>query len=205
MHRTLVRLLVAMAAFTAGLVVAVQYFRAQSPRSGIVENASRPLVSEDFELRASQGTPFHWRDARGAIRLVYFGFTHCPDACPTTLATATAALRQAKIRPGARAVPVRILFVTVDPERDTPEVMKAYVTPFGTAVSGLTGTPAQVARAAAAFHIYYKRVPVGEDPADYMVEHDSRLFLVDGGDRIANSFPGGTSPGEIARALEALQ
>ncbi len=103
---------------------------------------------------------------------VFFGFTHCPEVCPTTLNDLSVWLGEM----GAKAEPIRAFFITVDPERDTPELMKGYVENFSDRITGITGDPDQVAALARAWHVYWKKVPLDGD--DYTMDHTASVFLV---------------------------
>ncbi len=139
-----------------------------------------------FELTDSDGRPFTERDLAAAPSLVFFGFTHCPDVCPTTLAKLAQIVRRAAL-PG-----LRVLFVSVDPQRDTPAVLATYVHAFDARFQGLTGTPAAIARLAANFGVAVNRVEL--PGGDYTMDHSAVVFLTDR-DRIAAIF---TPPFEVA-------
>ena len=116
------------------------------------------------------------RDFRGRYLLLTFGYTYCPDVCPTSLMTMTAALdRLAESDPGLarRVVP---LLITVDPERDTVEVLAAYATHFHESLVALTGTPEQIAAAAEAYRVYYAKAEV--EGGDYLMDHSAFIFLM---------------------------
>ncbi|HEY8289364.1 MAG TPA: SCO family protein, partial [Acetobacteraceae bacterium] len=104
-----------------------------------------------FQLEDGNGKPVTDRDFRGSYMLVYFGYTFCPDVCPTTLN----AVADAMDRLGPKAARVQPLFITVDPKRDTPAVVKQYAAAFGPKIDGLTGTPEQIAAVAKEYRVYY--------------------------------------------------
>ncbi len=160
----------------------------------------RPAVGGPFELIDGDGRTVTERDFRGRHMLVYFGFTFCPDVCPTTLFNASQALEE--IGP-ALASKVRLVFVSVDPERDTPEVVKDYAGHFHPGTVGLTGTPEQVAAAARAFRIYYRKAAPDED-GGYLVDHSSILFLMDGEGRYVTHFGHEATAADMAAALKRL-
>lgn len=128
----------------------------------------------DFELIDHNGTMRHLADFRGKVVVMFFGFTHCPDVCPTTLAEFNSALKKL----GDASNRVQVLFVTVDPERDTPEVLRAYVTAFNSDFLGLTGTPDQIAEVAREFKIVYRKAP-GSNPENYSVDHSAGTYILD--------------------------
>lgn len=115
------------------------------------------------------------QDFSGKVTVVFFGFTQCPDVCPTSLAE----LSQVMQKLGADADRVQVLMVTVDPERDTPQILKQYVTTFDPRFLGLTGTPDQIKQAAASFKAYYAKVPT-EDGKNYTMDHTAAFYLFDG-------------------------
>jgi len=131
------------------------------------------LVGGPFSLVNQDGQRVTEQDFRGHYMLVFFGFTFCPDVCPTELQVMMAALG----RLGARGEAVQPVFITVDPERDSPEVMKAYVGNFGARLVGLTGSAAEIAAVAKAYRVYYAKT--GDvDSADYLVDHTSIIYLM---------------------------
>jgi len=128
--------------------------------------------SPDFQLTDCDGHPRTLRDYRGHDVIVFFGFVHCPDACPTELLK----LAQSLKRLGPDRAKFQVLFITLDPERDTPAVLKDYVRAFDPGFVGLRGDSAQVDRAAANFNVEYARVPLG---ADYTIDHSTALYVFD--------------------------
>jgi protein SCO1/2 len=130
-------------------------------------------IGGPFELTAPDGKTVTDRDLRGRPFALFFGFTRCPDVCPTTLA------RLAKLRSqmGKDGDKFQIVFVSVDPEADTPADIGRYVALFGTPIIGLTGTPEQIERIAKAYKIYYAKVP--QDGGNYTVDHSATVFLMD--------------------------
>jgi len=140
----------------------------------------REIVRGRFSLIDETGRAVTEADYDGAWRLVFFGYTYCPDVCPTTLNTIAGVLA----RLGADAARVKPLFITVDPARDTPEVLAEYVAAFDRRITGLTGTAEQIAAAARAFGVYYAKVgnEAGGDDApsgDYLMDHSAFIYLMD--------------------------
>ena len=127
-----------------------------------------------FHLTDDRGRPVTGTSFRGKTVLLYFGYTHCPDVCPTTLAHLTVALQNL----GPLAREVRVLFLSVDPGRDTPAVLHAYVRAFGPYIVGLTGTPAEIARVAKRYRVAYS---YGKPNAEgnYEVSHSAAIFIFD--------------------------
>ena len=161
------------------------------------QSGSGGAVGGPFSLVTHEGKPVSERDFAGRPYLVFFGFTHCPDICPTTLFQMSEILA----RTGDKGRNLRALFITVDPERDTPEVMRSYVSSFDDRIIGLTGDPASVETALRSFRGFARKVPTKD--GDYTMEHTSFVYLM-GRD---NSFIGTISlsgpPEQAARDLLA--
>lgn len=134
---------------------------------------------KSLELTGHDGRPRSLQDFRGRIVVLFFGFTHCPDICPTTLADAAAVLK----RLGKEAARVQVLFVTVDPGRDTPELLARYVTAFDPGFLGLRGDDDATKRAAREFKIFYEKRPGGA-PGAYTVDHSGQTYVIDGQGRL---------------------
>jgi protein SCO1/2 len=134
---------------------------------------------------------------RGRPTLMFFGFTHCPDVCPTKLFE----IAQVMQRLGPAADRVQVVLVSVDPERDTPELLKIYVSSFDPRFRGLTGTPDEVAAMARAWRAYYRRVPL--DGGQYTVDHTSAVYLVDAQGRFVSTFDV-SDPDRAAQALRRV-
>lgn len=151
-----------------------------------------------FELVDQTGRTVTERDYRGRYMLVFFGFTHCPDVCPTELQVIAEVLEKL----GPRADRVAPIFVTVDPERDTPEVMKAYVELFDSRLIGLTGSARQIAAIAKEFRVYYAKVtPPGA--SDYTMDHSAFTYLIGPDGKFRALFRHGAPAEEIVRAITA--
>lgn len=130
-------------------------------------------VGGPFTMADLDGRPVDQNGLLGKPTALFFGFTHCPEVCPTTLSTLAGALD----RMGRDADRLNVVFVTLDPERDTPEDLRRYLASFDPRIRGLVGTPAQVARIADAYHVSYKRVPTKD--GDYTMEHSAIVGLFD--------------------------
>ena len=139
-------------------------------------------IGGPFRLTDQNGRTVSDQDLKGHPFLVFFGFTHCPDVCPTTLFEVSEILRSL----GPDANGTRALFITVDPERDTPPVMKDYVSNFDPHVWGLTGDPAAIAAVAKAYRVYYKKVPL--DGGGYTMDHTAIVYLMDRNGRFVAPF-----------------
>jgi protein SCO1 len=131
----------------------------------------QPQPIEDFALTDEAGRPFTRHDLQGRPTLVFFGFTHCPDVCPTTLA------KLARIVKAAAVPGLRVLLVSVDPARDRPEQLRQYVHAFDAQFKGATGDEAQIERLAHEFGVAVARVDLGG--GDYTVDHSATVFLLD--------------------------
>lgn len=134
------------------------------------------LIGGSFTLINGDGDTVTDADFKGRFMLVYFGFTHCPDICPTTLLMVAQALEQL----GADAKNIVPIFITLDPERDTPEIVGAYVKNFSDNMVGLTGSKAQIDAAANAYKIYFSKVKSDDSAMGYMIDHSGFVYLMDG-------------------------
>lgn len=192
MNRAVLVSLLAVLAFAAGLGVA---WRLGTERAEPAGDAP-PRIAGDFALLDTAGRTVSWREIGGRRQLVFFGFTHCPEVCPTTLTNASRALEDL----GAAAAGMRVVLISVDPERDTSAALGDYVGRFGPQVVGFTGDAAGIDAAAAAFGVFHEKMPA---PAggDYMVNHTASLFLLGERDEILEIIPTGATPAEIAAAL----
>jgi protein SCO1/2 len=150
---------------------------------------NRGPIGGHFELTDHSGKTRTNADFRGKLLLVYFGFTYCPDVCPTDLQ----AMGVAMDKLGQDAVDVQPLFITVDPERDTPEHLAEYVPMFHPRLIGLTGSAAAVAEAAEAYRVYFARVAFEKNPEAYTVDHSAFIYLVDRDGKYLGFFPPGTT------------
>lgn len=139
-----------------------------------VRGAGAADIRADFALIDHSGAPVTDEDLRGKWLLVFFGFTNCPDVCPTTMAEIAAA----RAMLGADAAKVRPVLITVDPERDTPEAMGAYVAAFDADALGLTGPPEAVAAAAKGFKAFFRKAGNPSAPDGYSMDHTTYLYLI---------------------------
>jgi protein SCO1 len=168
----LVAVLGALAGMTvAFLVTGLQGNRATPPTPSTTGKA---LIGGPFQLVDTQGKPVSSADDPDKYKLVYFGFTNCPDICPAGLQQISTALDKL----GAEAKAIKVLFITLDPERDTSEKLGVYLKSFHGGITGLTGTPVAIAGAAKAYRVYYKKVENGATPADYSIDHSGFMYLM---------------------------
>ncbi|HEY8425777.1 MAG TPA: SCO family protein [Limnochordales bacterium] len=162
-----------------------------------------PRQAPAFTLVDQHGRPFSSEQLRGKVTAVFFGYTYCPDVCPATVAMFARA-RQELART-SEADSVRFVFVSVDPERDTPERLARYLEPAGPDVIGLTGTPAQVEQVVAAWGVTAEKVPVsGGVPGAYTVAHTASVLLVDRSGRIRVQLPFGSTAEQLVHDIRQL-
>ena len=155
--------------------------------------------ARDFQLVDHNGQPRSLKDFRGKAVVLFFGYTQCPDVCPTTMAE----VAEAKRLLGADGARVQGLFVTLDPERDTPEVLKAYMENFDPGFLALRGTPEQLAALAKEYKIYYKKVE-GKTPTSYTMDHSAASYVYDPQGRLRLYTRYGTGPQALASDLKLL-
>jgi protein SCO1/2 len=148
---------------------------------------------KDFTLTDHTGKTRTLADFRGKVVVVFFGYTHCPDVCPTTLAD----LKVAREQLGEDGKRVQVLFVTVDPERDTRELLSNYVPTFDPSFLGLYGDPAATARVAKEFRVFYQKVP-GKTPDSYTVDHTAGSYVFDPQGRLRLLVRPGNVPNLVA-------
>jgi protein SCO1 len=176
------RFLPVVGAFVAGLVLVlavVLYFTGQS-----ASPVGRALaaVGGPFQLEDQSGKSFGDQDMKGRPFLMFFGYTHCPDVCPTTLFEISEVMKAL----GKDAGSVGALFVTVDPERDTPAVLKDYLSNFDPHLRGLTGDPVAVAATLKTYRVYAAKVPLKD--GDYTMDHSAAVYLMDKDGRFVSTF-----------------
>ena len=157
---------------------------------------NREPVGGPFELVDHSGRARTEQDFRGRLMLVYFGFTWCPDVCPTDLQ----AIGLAMDKLGADAK-VQLLFVTVDPERDTPTHLADYVKQFHPRLIGLTGSAQAIRKAADAYKVYFAKVAIGKEASDYTVDHTAFIYLMGRDGNYLGFFPPGTSADRMAEII----
>lgn len=165
--------------------------------SGTLLGTPRPI--DAFTLQSAAGTPFTRADLQGHWTVVFAGFTFCPDVCPTTLTE----LKAVKARLGDRADVIRFLFLSVDPERDTPEKIAKYVAFFDPAFKGATGDPATLEKLGANLGFVYAKVP-GATGGSYTIDHSTALILIDPQARVAGYLTPPFKPDAMAADLKAI-
>lgn len=167
------------------------------------DGADRAQTEPEAAFRAN----FELTDHLGAVRtdeefagrwlLIFFGFANCPDVCPTTLAEVSAVMDSL----GADAGQVQPLFISIDPQRDTPSALADFVPRFEAGIIGLTGTSEQIARTVDGFHVYYEKIEEAAAPGAYTMSHSSQLFLFDPQGSYMTAYPYGTPADEILADL----
>ncbi|GLS45696.1 SCO family protein [Methylobacterium brachythecii] len=187
------RILLPFLAFTAGILLlsaaAVVYLVPQS------RPAATSAVGGPFTLVNQDGKTLTERDFAGATHLIFFGFTHCPDVCPTTLQQITDVLAAL----GPKADKLKVAFVTVDPERDDPAALKDYLSSFDPRIAGLTGTPEQVTAALKAYRGYAKKVE--DKSGGYVMEHTALVYIMDANNNFVTALNLQRPPQEAAAEL----
>lgn len=163
----------------------------------VAENQGQALIGGPFDLVDHTGQRVTEDDFAGRSKLMYFGYTYCPDMCPLGLATIAAAYDRLSPEQRERVVP---LFVTVDPERDTVEAIADYVDLFHPDLVGLTGTPEEIADTAKAYRIYYRKAE-GEDDAAYLVDHSTFTYLMDGENDYVTHFGHDVEPADLVEGI----
>ena len=153
----------------------------------------------DFHLTDHNGKPRALADFRGKVVVMFFGYTQCPDFCPTTLSTLAAAMKKL----GGDAARVQVLFVTIDPERDTQELLSHYVPAFDPGFLGLYGDAAATAEVAKEFKVLYEKQP-GPTPGSYTMDHSAGTFLFDPQGRLRVYETYGQGPDAFAHDIRAL-
>ncbi len=164
------------------------------------DDSGAPAIGGPFTLTDHNGRTVTEADFKGKPTLIYFGFTYCPDVCPTSLLLMQTAVEQ--LGEGAEQR-INMVLITVDPERDTPAVLKDYVGNFGPTMIGLTGTPEQIARVAKEFRVYYRKVE-SKDGAPYLMDHSSIFYLLDARGRFVRHFTHQSKAEDLAAALRPL-
>jgi len=171
-------------------------FAAAAAISALINNAA-----PDFSLTDQSGHAFSLSDQRGHVTVLYFGYTHCPDICPTTLAAIASALRQ--IGPNADR-DIKVAFITDDPARDTQKTLRDYVTLFDPHFVGLDGSSAALAPIYKGYHVWFTRLPNQGSAAGYLLAHSSYIYMIDKTGVVRTIDDWHTPPATIAAHLRKL-
>jgi len=178
-----------------GLVALAATAYLMTPSQG-PRRSGTATIGGPFTMTEQDGKTVTEADFKGRPRLVFFGYTHCPDVCPTSLFEISEIFKA--MGPDKK---ISAVFVTTDPERDTPPVMKDYLSSFDTRIVGLSGTPEQTAAIEKSYKVYAKKVP-GEKGNDYTMDHTAIVYLLDKDGRFVNAFNLDRPPQEAAKELE---
>ena len=168
------------------------------PGLGRTVTSGQIAVGGPFALTDQNGDRRGSKDFHGKYQLIYFGYTFCPDVCPTTLAVMSQALDKMGIDAG-RIVPI---FITIDPERDTPKVLKSYMDAFGPSFVGLTGSQSQIAAVEKEYRVYAKKQPL-DNKGNYGIDHSSVIYLMGPDGRLVTFYDELISPDALEKDLKA--
>ncbi|HWW65550.1 MAG TPA: SCO family protein [Sphingomonadaceae bacterium] len=172
----------------------------QGPKEGPLAGAA---IGGPFSLIDQNGKPVRDTDFAGQYRLIYFGYTFCPDACPTDLQALMQGFRQFEKTDPAKAAKLQPIFITVDPARDTPAALKSFVSAFHPRLIGLTGSEAEIKKVATEYGVYYsKQAPAGDDKNAYLVDHSRTATLYGPDGKPIALIPQDGTPDEIASELD---
>jgi len=187
----------ALAILAVGLLAIQLSGRSAAPATQSVPTG--PAIGGPFHLTTQTGAPADQRLLRGKWTAVFFGYTYCPDVCPTTLA----ALGQVSDDLGPDQKRFQVVFISIDPGRDTPEVLGQYLSSptFPKGAIGLTGTPAQIAEVARAYHVFYQKVPQG---SSYVMDHTAVVYLMDPGGQFTAPLDVTAPPAQVAEHLRQV-
>ena len=195
--RTLMWLITLVAGLAlGGLIIWRTTLSPRPPAQTAVLQTGQALIGGPFQLIDQESRPTTEALLQGHWTVVFFGFTACPDVCPTTLQ----ALAQTEVQLGARAEQMRVVFISLDPERDTPAELRAYLSgpAMPTHVTGLTGSAEQVAAAARAYRVFYERVGTG---SNYNINHSTAAYLMNPQGRFERVLAFGMTPQDMARQI----
>ncbi len=192
-----------LAIVTALLAGVAFYLSRQSlPAATAVASAGPDIhFTQPFTLTDMHGKPVTETTFLGKPTLYFFGFTHCPDVCPTTLGALAGWLKELGDNDAAK---LNVVFVSVDPARDTPETLRDYVTAFHPQMIGVTGTEEQLQAVAKQFMVYYAKVPNSADPADYTMNHSSMILMADAKGTFKGTLDAHDPQAEALQKLKAL-
>jgi protein SCO1/2 len=192
-----------LASFVAMVLLAGGMFTTLSLTPGLRSQPQSEAIGGPFVLTAGNGRKLTDHDVRGKWLLMYFGYTHCPDICPTTLAELSETLKLL----GPLAMEVQPLFITIDPERDTPDVVGSFVDQFDPRIVGLSGTPAQIGAVAKEYHVYYaKSAAAAAAGESYSMEHTAFVYVMGPDGKYLTLFSPlqGQTPDDMAAKLRDL-
>jgi len=183
---------------TAAALLAAAPLAACDGRQGANPVQSLVRIGGPFNLIDMRGRPVTEKSLLGKPTAIFFGFTYCPEVCPTTMTDLTAWLKAL----GPDADKLNVVFVSVDPERDTPEQLRLYLSNFDPRIQGFTGTPEAVAKAAKAYRVYYQKVP--QEGGGYTIDHSSSVYLFDAQGKFVEPIAYQAPPDRALRQLRDL-
>ncbi|HYN00432.1 MAG TPA: SCO family protein [Aestuariivirgaceae bacterium] len=181
----------------AAVIAGVAGYSSLKPGQGPISSGTA-LIGGPFQLTAHTGARVSDKDLEGKYLLIFFGYTYCPDVCPTELQVISAALDQL----GDKAKDIQPIFITIDPERDTPDALSKYMPNFHPRYLGLTGSPEEIDRVAKAYRVYYAKAKEVEE-GDYLMDHSSIIYLMDKQGTFLKHFSYGTDAKALAAGIEA--
>ena len=179
--------------FAAGFAGAYTFLSAPER----VQSEGAALIGRPFSLVDTDGKRVTDRDFRGKLMLVFFGYAHCPDVCPTELQTMSAVMDKL----GPEAGKVAPIFISVDPKRDTPEALSSYMKNFDSRIAGLTGNQNEISDVAKAYRVYFRKAGDGGG-GDYTVDHSAFVYLMDGEGKYLTHFSFNTAPDSMLAAIK---
>lgn len=176
---------------------------ASTPSDGINRHSGIAAVGGPFQLINHDGVPVTEQDFKGKYMLIYFGYTWCPDVCPLALQFMDDALTRVEAMAGDKAAQIQPVFITIDPERDTPDIIKSYITSFHPGLIGLTGAQENIDAVAAAYKMYFRKTePLDEtNPMSYGLDHMNIFYLMSPDGTYAAHFMSPTSPKDVAASI----
>ncbi|MBL8792103.1 MAG: SCO family protein [Rhizobiales bacterium] len=189
---------IAFAAVTILIAAAIGAYALMSSPQG-PRSTGEALVGGPFTMVNQKGETVTDKSYAGKPMLLFFGYTYCPDVCPTELQVMAEALNQL----GDRGADIQPVLVSVDPARDTPQVLADYVANFGPQFTGLTGTPEQVQAMASSYRVYYAKVDNKDDPAAYLMDHSSIIYLMGADGKFLKHFTYSTDAKALAEGIAA--
>jgi protein SCO1/2 len=179
----------------AGVLIGISF---RDHAQGVAGSPLGAAIGGKFSLVDQNGKPFTDSDLKGKWQLVFFGYTHCPDVCPTALNDLSLALDQL----GGKEKQVGIVFISVDPDRDTPDVLKSYVESFGGPIEALTGASDAVSQAAKAYKVFYAKHPRAD--GGYDMDHSALIYVMDPEGRFTATFTPDDTADTVAARLKKL-
>jgi protein SCO1 len=199
MNKSIPVWLQAAAGLLIGVLAVIGYALLTRPHTFAGTVLETPQTAYDFNLVGPGDQRVSLSDSTGKMRVIFFGYTSCPDVCPTTMADLTRVLKLL----GNKAGQVQVLFVSVDPEKDTPKRLSGYLSQFDARITGLSGSLAEIQTTAKEYGVFFEKKPFGEQ-GGYTVDHTAMIFLINPEGKMVMVFPYGTKPADIASDISYL-